>query len=99
TRFSRDWSSDVCSSDLGGGWCRGPRFCSAVPQPSSSLLLVAYSACFTAPLLAAQASLKRGPRHQPFRPVVASSFALGAPGRAQGSFISATSRFYMERAL
>src|SRR5690606_40568348 len=23
TRFSRDWSSDVCSSDLGEGWLAG----------------------------------------------------------------------------
>src|SRR3712207_9245415 len=27
TRYWRDWSSDVCSSDLGGGPARVPRLC------------------------------------------------------------------------
>src|SRR5690606_39996938 len=29
TRFSRDWSSDVCSSDL--DWWRGARYCRGLP--------------------------------------------------------------------
>src|SRR5690606_39581755 len=30
TRFSRDWSSDVCSSDLGGTWLPRQKFTQAI---------------------------------------------------------------------
>src|SRR5260370_18895333 len=36
TRFKCDWSSDVCSSDLGGGVGRGDRFAVAAAEPISS---------------------------------------------------------------
>src|SRR5690606_41174450 len=58
TRFSRDWSSDVCSSDLGFGpassfakfWLLAKNFLGALLSRKSSALTVSYTGFWSLPL-------------------------------------------------